>query len=115
MEVKRRNSSRDASHISRASGTNVSYTSSFSAIKTNIMRFKNKDGRTTAKKQQEGSTTRRSTNLATPAGKIVKGSALKTMSINLENVNTTTPKQTVPSKTSPRKTFTARPATTARG
>mmetsp|Transcript_20841 Transcript_20841/g.32154 ORF Transcript_20841/g.32154 Transcript_20841/m.32154 type:complete len:105 (+) Transcript_20841:2165-2479(+) len=45
MEVKARNHSRDASHISRASGTNVSYTSSFSAIKTNIMRFKNKDAK----------------------------------------------------------------------
>ena len=42
-EVSRDVKDRGLSHISRDSGTNISFSSSYSAIKTNIARFKNKN------------------------------------------------------------------------
>jgi hypothetical protein len=46
-----RNTGRDLSNVSKDSGTNVSFNSSYSAIKKDITRFKNKNS--PAKKQKE--------------------------------------------------------------
>jgi len=78
--------------MSRASGTNVSFTSSYSAIKNNITRFKNKDAKAEGKPIESASK-----HIAmTPAGKNFKHSALKTTSITLENLSK---KESLPNRT----------------
>lgn len=93
MKRNTRDQSRDLSYVSRASGTNVSFNSSYSGIKNNIIKFKNKTKDSKGDMQIESAL---KNVVLTPIGKTSKNPALKKASITLDNVKKVQPPSQTP-------------------